>query len=285
MGVSVNGLAIGGPAASPFTIHNGAQNAQISVDGSGNLTIDTSGALVFFNDRLNVTSSSSLAFQVGLGLVVDRVNARAAIGATVPLTSFDVANGDVTIRNGTTPTRLDLYSTRTDANNYERLSVYGQSASNFVIATEAAGTGSIRDLTIDGPSIIRLGNASATPQPREIRGQSGSGTDIAGASLILVGGRSTGTGVGGRIELRTTPAGSSGSALNTPTARLRITEDDPNSGRIFAIDSSFILDELGTAPSGLGNKAILFAEDNGAGKTRLMVQFATGAAQQIALEP
>ena len=29
----------------------------------------------------------------------------------------------------------------------------------------------------------------------------------------------------------------------------------------------------------------IFAEDNGSGKTRLMVQFATGAAQQIAIEP
>lgn len=29
----------------------------------------------------------------------------------------------------------------------------------------------------------------------------------------------------------------------------------------------------------------IYAEDNGAGKTRLMALFATGAAQQIAIEP
>ncbi len=41
-----------------------------------------------------------------------------------------------------------------------------------------------------------------------------------------------------------------------------------------------------TAPAApAANKYIIFAEDNGAGKTRLMVQFATGAAQQIAIEP
>jgi len=33
------------------------------------------------------------------------------------------------------------------------------------------------------------------------------------------------------------------------------------------------------------NEAVLYAEDNGAGKTRLMCQFGTGAAQQIAIEP
>lgn len=41
-----------------------------------------------------------------------------------------------------------------------------------------------------------------------------------------------------------------------------------------------------TAPSApAANKAILFAQDNGAGKTQLMAQFASGAAQQVAIEP
>lgn len=41
-----------------------------------------------------------------------------------------------------------------------------------------------------------------------------------------------------------------------------------------------------TAPAaGAANTARLFCEDNGSGKTRLMVQFASGAAQQIAIEP
>jgi len=41
-----------------------------------------------------------------------------------------------------------------------------------------------------------------------------------------------------------------------------------------------------TAPSAPGsNKARIFAEDNGVGKTRLMVRFPSGASQQIAIEP
>jgi hypothetical protein len=45
--------------------------------------------------------------------------------------------------------------------------------------------------------------------------------------------------------------------------------------------------ELGevTAPSGATNKARIYAVDNGAGKTQLMVIFGSGAAQQIAIEP
>ena len=41
-----------------------------------------------------------------------------------------------------------------------------------------------------------------------------------------------------------------------------------------------------SAPSApAANQYILFAQDNGAGKTQLMVRFATGAAQQLAIEP
>jgi len=40
-----------------------------------------------------------------------------------------------------------------------------------------------------------------------------------------------------------------------------------------------------TAPSATANTGKLFVEDNGSGKSRLMVQFGSGAAQQIAIEP
>lgn len=43
--------------------------------------------------------------------------------------------------------------------------------------------------------------------------------------------------------------------------------------------------ETSTPPSGVANHALIFTEDNGSGKTRLMVKFGTGAAQQIAIEP
>ena len=47
-----------------------------------------------------------------------------------------------------------------------------------------------------------------------------------------------------------------------------------------------IIPEDSSPPTfGYVNKAVIFAEDDGTGKTRLMVRFATGAAQQIAIEP
>lgn len=48
---------------------------------------------------------------------------------------------------------------------------------------------------------------------------------------------------------------------------------------------SYTMPESSPAPAGVANSAVIFAEDDGTGKTRLMVQFGTGVAQQIAIEP
>lgn len=43
--------------------------------------------------------------------------------------------------------------------------------------------------------------------------------------------------------------------------------------------------EVSSAPTEIANNALVYAEDNGSGKTRLMCKFGTGAAVQIAIEP
>jgi len=43
--------------------------------------------------------------------------------------------------------------------------------------------------------------------------------------------------------------------------------------------------EKGTPPAAVVNQAVMYSEDNGSGKTRLMVRFPTGAAVQLAIEP
>jgi len=65
----------------------------------------------------------------------------------------------------------------------------------------------------------------ATPLAQTIHGQGGSGTDIDGASLTIVGGQGTGTGVGGEIIFKTADAGLTGSSLNTLSERMMISQD------------------------------------------------------------
>lgn len=43
--------------------------------------------------------------------------------------------------------------------------------------------------------------------------------------------------------------------------------------------------EIGTTPTAQTDRVILYAKDNGSGKTQLMALFPTGAAQQVAIEP
>lgn len=64
--------------------------------------------------------------------------------------------GNLALRNGITPTEFLLHGTYTDASNYERLRIYGQTGDDFVIASEALGTGVQRDIKIDGNVDIGL---------------------------------------------------------------------------------------------------------------------------------
>ncbi len=79
-------------------------------------------------------------------------------------------------------------------------------ANQLVIGSSSAGVFS---------AFFGNGVTAASPQGFTLNSTGGSGTDIAGASLTLAGGRGTGTGVGGNIVFQYAPAGSTGAALNT----------------------------------------------------------------------
>lgn len=51
------------------------------------------------------------------------------------------------------------------------------------------------------------------------------------------------------------------------------------------LDNQYDMIEMTAPAAPAANRVRLYAEDNGSGKTRIMARFATGAAQQIAIEP
>jgi len=69
------------------------------------------------------------------------------------------------------------------------------------------------------------GVVHATPVDATVHGTGGSGTDVAGASLYLAGGKGTGSGAGGSLIFQTAAAGASGSTLNTLTTHVEINSD------------------------------------------------------------
>lgn len=64
-----------------------------------------------------------------------------------------------------------------------------------------------------------------------------------------------------------------GIATGTPASRLDVA------------DGAITLSEMAAPAAPAANRCVIYAEDNGSGKTRLMVRFPSGAAQQIAIEP
>lgn len=293
------GAAASGEVTSPFQINNGVQNANFTVDGSGNLTVEQTGTDTFFEaGRVTVQSSSTNAFSVTntpgsvIAFHADASNARIGVGGANPITTLDVQTGDVTIRNGTTPTRLDLYSTRTDASNFERLSLQAQSADSYLIESEAAGTGTIRDIGFIAAK-IGVGTASPSVPFHVLRSDDtaqvfveDTGTTAQDLLVLKNGGPS-------RIALQNTASSGEDTwrfnhASNGNfriTAAVGSTEMEIEQGGNVILDIGMALRETTTPPAGVTDQAILFAQDNGAGKTQLMVQFPTGAAQQISIEP
>lgn len=72
---------------------------------------------------------------------------------------------------------------------------------------------------------LGTGVTSATPQDIAINASGGSGTNKAGAALILAGGKATGNAVGGDIVFKKSDAGVSGTTLQTISERARIDDD------------------------------------------------------------
>jgi len=158
-------------------------------------------------------------------------------------------------RNGTNAQTFRLYNTYTDASNYERAFLQWN-ANVLTLGTEAAGTGTARDLGI---------NAAAT---KVINLGVGTTTDVVTVSSD-------------RCQFKTTAF----FGFND----IRIYRDAANilnlGGSSSTTGSALQMQESTAPASPPTNSVRIYAEDNGSGKTRLMALFATGTAQQIAIEP
>lgn len=152
-------------------------------------------------------------------------------------------------RNGVNAQAFRVYNTFTDASNYERGFVRW-SANALEIGTEAAGTGSLRIVDIRSAAQLDFSSFGA----RVVR-LSSSGMNLYNDILF--------------INDNTDDIG--GATANRP--------------RNVHQAGYWQTSEMTAPAAPAANDVRIYAEDNGAGKTRLMARFATGAAVQIAIEP
>ena len=216
---------------------------------------------------------------------------RLAIGSSVDLTLYRDAANHLALRNGANAQSFSVYGSYTSGSVYERARL-GWASSVFQVGTEHVGA-TARNLalitdgtprlifTADGASMTRTYAGSysgpATNAPLRIQADaSGYGFIIANSATeytsFLSGGvykGIVGTGsvplmiqnVGGQIELQ------------------------PSSSSSVLITGVQEMPEVSAPAAPSANRVKIYAEDNGAGKTRLMAIFPSGAAQQIAIEP
>jgi len=177
--------------------------------------------------------------------------------------------------------------------------------------------GIIGDLTIAGiatgevVAIYPQGTTGATTYGYKVSYINGSGINIASAELTIANGNATLNGtnynvvcakhVAGATSIKfyRTTGGATQGLIGTVTApnsdgKWRINDtglaaggevpETTNTTGKVNIQWALAFAEVVNAPTAVANKAIVFAQDNGAGKTQLMVQFPSGVAQQIAIE-
>lgn len=144
---------------------------------------------------------------------------------------------------------------------------YSLTGSDATVMVNLAGTWN----TTGTPSAIKLNitNTASNPQSRlldlQVGGTYRAYVDVGGA-MYLYSKIAFGGGAGYSQQF----LGATGAA--------RLLDSDGNG-------TGFRLKEVAATPTGVSNEALLYAIDNGSGKTQLMVIFGSGAAQQVAIEP
>jgi hypothetical protein len=166
----------------------------------------------------------------------------------------DAAN-TLALRNGAAAQAFNLYGTYTSSTSYERLAFTYTASNDYVIRVEkGSAAGSNRSLTVE-----TYGNATSTFESETLKLKN-DGRFAWSSSSASRGSVDTAI---HRIDAGI--VGIRGSSSSTGAALSLIEQTAP------------------AAPAANGVR--IYAEDDGAGKTRLMARFATGAAVQIAIEP
>jgi len=262
LSVSSSGLQIGGRTDTGNLIFLGEGSGGVVAIGSSyhrGISLASNAALIFCSDTFPTAGSDVILLR-------------------------DAAN-TLALRNSTNAQCLNIYNTYTSGSVYER--GFMRWVSNVLeIGTEHVGasarsvalkTNGTNRLVIDGAT-TNLTVASVSQIFLDSTTYFASGS--AAGSRVAV---ANGVTVGSAFQyLFSSTSGANGAAdagiKRTIAGVVGITNGDTGAGALGLV-------EMTSPAAPATNGVYIFAEDNGAGKTRLMARFATGATQQLAIEP
>ncbi len=210
------------------------------------------------------------------------------------LALYQDAAAQLALRNGTTAQRMHIYGTAdgSPGANYQRMVLSANGTTGVTIAAEGLGTPTANQditLTPGGTGSVKFPGGSSVDKDGYLSSKGGLfnstvsiaywTANVSFASSILAGWTS----------------GSVSAALDSAFARNAAGVVEVNNGTAGTwrdlklrnlIQTEYSqLTEM-TAPAAPATNSVrIYAEDNGAGKTRLMALFATGSAVQLGIEP
>lgn len=221
-------------------------------------------------DTYIVESAANTLQLVSGGVAVHIVSGSVGIGTTSPQNLLSVSNAGAAGLEFAPATGVILAYNRSTV----AYAPFGINAASMVFSI--AGTSAA---TLDSSGRFGIGNTS----PQNLLVVSNGGA--AGIEFVPA----TGTILGyNRNTVAAAPLVIDGSAINLKIAgtdRLVIDATGAATGLNIGVTGYFFGTEIAAPGAPLNNMFRLYAEDNGGGKTKLMVIFNTGAAQQLAIQP
>ena len=231
---------------------DGAASAHRIALGAG-----TTGATLF-----GAADAGAARLALGLATADSPTFAGAAISASTASTSKDT--GALVIQNGGLGVEGAIYAggAVNGGVNSSFSGIRTNSGNGLMLSVDGGYSSGVR-LQVFSDAKLRIGN-------------------ISGSSGVYLGFGTSGTLA--VLNYADSADGNITAANLTASGTLAVTGATTLTGAVTT--ANFIAGAEMTAPAApAANGYRIFAEDNGAGKTRLMVLFATGAAQQIAIEP
>jgi len=154
----------------------------------------------------------------------------------------DAAAYDLGLRSGTNPMTFRVYNTYTDASNYERLDISGNAGASYAITSQAAGTGTARNIALMGGNV---GVGTITPGQKltvagTIESTTGGIKFPDGSVQVTAGGNSSSIGWvrSGTYVTLATSTDFVGIGIATPSAKLHVSGGDILLDSTKAIGSS-----------------------------------------------
>ena len=226
-------------------------------DGTATDTFATGGTLTFTggNGITTAVTNDTVTFAADLkangGLVIDSTEIAVDLSAsaiTGTLAVADGGTGSTSAEDARTALGLAI-GTNVQAYDAGLASISGLTTdANKMIYTTGSDTYAVTDLTAAARGLLDDADQAAQRVTLGVDMADASGTDTAGSNLVINGGKGTGTGVGGSIVFKVSPAGSSGDSANAlangmtldSTGKLTIEGDFEVKGTTTTVNSNTV---------------------------------------------